>query len=53
MAKGNCFLLKINVQKGKPSLLNHARHFTGWEGSNKMVGCVQGMKAPGKQGMCF
>ncbi|PNT76077.1 cell number regulator 11 [Brachypodium distachyon] len=25
----------------------------GWEGSNKMVGCVQGMKAPGKQGMCF
>ncbi|KAI4996137.1 hypothetical protein ZWY2020_041278, partial [Hordeum vulgare] len=25
----------------------------GWEGSNKMVGCVQGMKAPGKQGMFF
>uniref|UniRef100_A0A8I6WTR5 Uncharacterized protein n=1 Tax=Hordeum vulgare subsp. vulgare TaxID=112509 RepID=A0A8I6WTR5_HORVV len=25
----------------------------GWEGSNKMVGRVQGMIAPGKQGMCF
>uniref|UniRef100_J3MD45 Uncharacterized protein n=1 Tax=Oryza brachyantha TaxID=4533 RepID=J3MD45_ORYBR len=25
----------------------------GWEGSNKMVGCVQGMKPPGKQRMCF
>jgi hypothetical protein len=25
--------------------------FTGWEGSNKMVGCVQGMKPPRKQRM--
>lgn len=27
--------------------------FTGWEGSNKMVGCVQGMKPPRKQRMWF
>ncbi|KAI4975720.1 hypothetical protein ZWY2020_049327 [Hordeum vulgare] len=25
----------------------------GWKGSNKFVGCVQGMKAPAKQAMCF
>ncbi|CAL5043385.1 unnamed protein product [Urochloa decumbens] len=25
----------------------------GWEGSNKVVGCVQGMRPPRKQSMCF
>ncbi|KAI4998949.1 hypothetical protein ZWY2020_054813, partial [Hordeum vulgare] len=30
-----------------------AKRMHRWEGSNKMVGCVQGMKATGKQGVCF
>ncbi|RCV21185.1 hypothetical protein SETIT_4G118300v2 [Setaria italica] len=25
----------------------------GWEGSNKVVGCVEGMRPPRKQSMCF
>lgn len=62
MAKGLCVLLKesiimkVNVNKDEIIMTKSCSApftFAGWKGSNKFVGCVQGMKAPVKQAMCF
>lgn len=46
---------KLNVYKRhiNDRIMVFVVSFAGWEGSNKVVGCVEGMRLPRKQSMCF